>query len=313
MDHSSQQQQPGYLDWFIYVLTPLFFSSNIIFGRGLAGESAPFTTAFLRWLGAAILVAPFLYADRRAAIGFVRSQPALWLWLGILGMGICGGVVYWALIYTTATNATLIYTTSPLFILVLQWLRHGRAIAAREFLGMALAFAGVGVIVFKGQIAALASFEFNFGDLGILVAAIAFAIYSLALRGPAPSQLKPMTVFGILAVSGAVVLVPPATYEIYSGAPLPDAPDDWVMLAGMVVFASLAAFYCYHHTVHALGATLAGTTLYLMPPMSIILAVLFLDETIEFYHVGGVVLVMGGLLLATAPKNDRRRTAQGKQ
>ena len=302
MDPIKSTSDRHYSDWVIYLLTPLFFSSNIIFGRGLAGDSAPFLTAFLRWTGAALLVAPFLFRDWRAAFAFVRAHFVLWLWLGVLGMGICGGVVYWALIHTTAMNATLIYTASSLFILALQWLLQGRPIAPRELFGMVVAFAGVGVIVSKGKLEALASLEFNLGDLGILGAALAFAFYSLALRRPAPSQLKPMTLFALLAVSGAVVLAPVAIYEVIAGAPLPDQPNDWLMLAGIVVFASLAAFYCFHHTVHAFGPTMAGTTLYLMPPMSIVLAVLFLGERFAAYHGTGVLLVMGGLLLATLPK-----------
>ncbi len=47
-------------------------------------------------------------------------------------------------------------------------------------------------------------------------------------------------------------------------------------------------------------------TLYLMPPMSILMAVAFLGERFEHYHAIGIVLVTGGLILATAP---RRKTA----
>lgn len=296
--------KPRSVDWLIYLLTPLFFSSNIIFGRGIAGESAPFVTAFLRWAGAALIVLPFLYMDRHAAWAFVRRHTGLWLWLGVLGMGICGGFVYWALTQTSATNATLIYTTSSLFILLLQWGLNGRQIAWREILGMAVAFAGVGTIVFEGRLEALASFQFNLGDIGILGAAIAFAFYSLALRRPAPAAMAPMTLFALLAVSGAIVLAPLALYEVAVGAPLPDDRSDWLMLGGIILFASLAAFYCFHHTVHIFGPTMAGTTLYLMPPTSIVLAAIFLGEHFALYHAAGVILVMGGLFLATAPNRS---------
>lgn len=289
-------------DWALFLLTPIFFSTNLIFGRGITGEIAPFTTAFLRWAGSAAIIFPFVYAERDLCIAFVRANRGLWLFLGFLGMGICGGFVYWALTLTTASNATLIYTTSSLFIILLQWLLHGRKMSRGELAGMLIAFAGVTAIVLKGDINALRHFSFNLGDLGILVAAIAFAIYSLLLRHPAARAMPPLPLFGLLALSGALVLAPPAFYEAVNGGLLPDSVSDWTKLAGIIAFASLAAFYCFTHTVRVFGPAVAGITLYLMPPMSILMAVVFLGETFEIYHAVGIVLVTGGVILATAPR-----------
>lgn len=294
--------RPRPLDWAFYFLAPVFFSSNLIFGRGITGDIAPFTTAFIRWAGSALVILPFVYADRRTAIAFVRAHTILWLWLGILGMGICGGFVYWALTLTTASNATLIYTTSSLFIILLQWMFQKRPISLRELTGMGIAFAGVAVIVLKGSLVALAALRFNIGDLGILVAAIAFALYSLALRHPAMKEIAPLPLFGLLAISGAVVLLPPALYEVLTGGLLPDSQSDWLKLGGIILFASLAAFYCFQHAVRVFGPAMAGITLYLMPPISILMAIVFLGEQFHLYHAAGIVLVMGGLLLASFPR-----------
>ena len=50
----------------VLTVMPLFFSSNIIFGRAAVDEVGPFTLAFLRWLLTALVL---------AVIG--RVQPAL--------------------------------------------------------------------------------------------------------------------------------------------------------------------------------------------------------------------------------------------
>lgn len=289
------------LDWALFLLAPVFFSSNLIFGRGITGDIAPFTTAFLRWAGSALIIFPFVYSERALCLAFVKSHTAIWLVLGILGMGICGGFVYWALTLTTASNATLIYTTSSLFIILLQWLFQGRRISSAEIIGMVVAFGGVAVIVLKGDWTALLHLRFNIGDFGILAAAIAFALYSLLLRHPAVQAMPPMPLFGLLALSGTLVLIPPALYEVLTGGLLPDTTSDWTKLLGIILFASLAAFYCFQHAVRVFGPAMAGVTLYLMPPMAIIMAVLFLGERFQAYHAVGIVLVMGGLVLATAP------------
>ncbi len=296
---------PRFVDWTLFLLTPVFFSSNLIFGRGITGEMGPFTTALIRWAGSALIMSPIVWHYRTVCFAFVQRHTLLWLVLGILGMGICGGGVYWALTLTTASNATLIYTTSSLFIILFEWLFARRRISPSELLGMVIAFTGVAAIVLKGDLAAILHLRFNLGDLAILAAAISFAVYSILLRRPAIRTMPPLPLFGLLALSGAIVLVPPGLVEILSGGLLPDTPKDFAMLGGIILFASLAAFYCFQHAVHVFGPGIAGMTLYLMPPMSILMAVIFLGETFEGYHAFGIVLVTAGLVLATAPKRKR--------
>ena len=309
MTPTSTTRPPATSDWILFLLAPVFFSSNIIFGRGILGEIGPFITAFIRWFGAALLILPFVWHDRSAGIAFVRRHTGYWLMLGILGMGICGGVVYWALTATSASNATLIYTTSSLFIILFQWLFQSRKLMVREISGMIIAFAGVAAIVLHGDLGALLRLTFNIGDFGILVAAIAFALYSLLLRKPAATEVGPLSLFFLLALSGAVCLFPLAIIDYLSGGLLPHTRIAWLKLAGIIAFASLAAFYCFQHAVRVFGAAKAGITLYLMPPISIIMAVLFLGEEFHTYHAIGIVLVTGGVVLATLPQ--RRPHASG--
>ncbi|MBW6419837.1 DMT family transporter [Rhizobium sp. XQZ8] len=303
---SPNHLQPRSSDWLIFLLVPVFFSSNLIFGRGVIGEVGPFITAFIRWAGSTLIMVPVLYRDWPAAWAFVRTQTWLWLWLGFLSIGICGGFVYWALTLTTASNATLIYTTSSLFIILLEWWFAGRRVGGRELLGMVVAFAGVAAIVLRGDFSALTHMSFNLGDLGMLVAAIAFAVYSILLRRPASQAIRPMSLFGLIAFSGSLLLLPPAAWELFHGGLLPKTLSAWSKISGIILFASLAAFFCFQHTVRIFGPATAGVTLYMMPPVSIVMAVVFLGETFEYYHALGIVLVLGGVILATMKKRAVR-------
>lgn len=294
-DHS----QPRSLDWLIFALVPIFFSSNLIFGRGVTGEIGPFITAFIRWAGSTLVMLPVLYVHRSTARKFIRQHAWLWLWLGFLSIVICGGLVYWGLILTTASNATLIYTTSPLFIILFEWQFSGRKISSRELLGMLLAFAGVVAIVLRGDIGALTHMAFNLGDLSMLVAAIAFAVYSILLRRPAARAVPPLPLFGLVALSGSLLMLPLATLEFFHGGLFPSSATAWSKMAGIILFASLAAFFCFQHTVRIFGPVTAGVTLYMMPPVSIVMAVVFLGESFEYYHAIGIILVLGGIVLAT--------------
>ncbi len=93
----------------VMLATPLFFSTNVIFGRYLAADASPFLLALLRWAAVAVLLSPFLWRERAAARNAIGASPWRPLVLGMLGMVVCGAVVYVGLARTTATNGNLIY------------------------------------------------------------------------------------------------------------------------------------------------------------------------------------------------------------
>ena len=298
MTSATRRQTPAIA---VMVLTPLFFSTNLIFGRGVIGEVAPFTLAFLRWGAVALALFPFVLADRAAALRLIRRHAPFLALLGLLGMWICGALVYLALQRTTATNGTLIYTTSPVFIILIDAIANRRRIGPRAAAGSVLALAGIAIIVLRGEVSALLALDFNDGDLIFVAAAIAWAAYSLLLRSPRVTGVANLALLPLIAAAGAILLAPFAAFEYFSGAPMPVTGGAWSGIAGIVVFASLAAFLGFQFGIRRLGAPVAGVFMYLMPPYGVGLAVLFLGEAFHAYHAIGIVLVCGGVILATLP------------
>lgn len=289
----------------VLVLTPLFFSSNLVFGRATISEVAPFTLAFLRWGFCAVILLPFVLRVRAEAMSLVLQVPLLILVLGILGMGVSGAGPYYGLQYTTATNATLIYTTSPIMIILLERIFLGRPIRWREAIGVAIAFIGVAVILFKGSVENLLAASINFGDLLVLFASLSWAGYSILFRDSRLSVLPIMALFGLVCFAGALVLAPFALFEFWSGARMPTTIPAWQGIAGIVVFSSLLAFSGFQSGLRTFGASITGISLYLLPVYGVVLAVLLLNERLEAHHVAGIVLVLAGVVLATYPARKK--------
>ncbi|MEO3385826.1 DMT family transporter [Mesorhizobium sp. CAU 1741] len=296
-DNSSRQR----LAYLVMLVAPLFFATNLVFGRGVVSEVSPFTLALIRWLAVAAALSPFIYAERMKLRVVVQRRWGLLLALAFLAMWVCGGGVYFGLQWTTATNATLIYTTSPVIILVLEGIFRGRPVRLREGAGAVIAFLGVATIVLRGDPAALFSLSFNVGDLVLVAAAFAWAGYSILYRSPELQQVSNAAMLGLLAALGAGLLLPAAAVEWIMGARLPITAQAWSGIAGIVVFASLLAFMTFQYGIRQLGAPLAGVFMYLLPPYGVVLAALLLGERFEPFHAAGIALVMGGVILATFP------------
>lgn len=310
---AENSSKPAIWPWVVLGLTPLFFSTNIIFGRGVATEVAPFTLAFLRWAICALILSPFVIKAKTTTVPFIKEHTILWFSLGFLGMWICGAIVYLALHYTTAINTALVYTTAPIFTILIQFVWLKRPIKLREVLGICAATMGVAYIVLEGDLKRFLALDFNIGDLLILFCAISWAAYSVLQKTEPCKKLSMLPMLGLTTMSGAILLAPLAAYEFLSGAQMPQTQHAWLSIAGIVGFSSLLAFTGTQHGIRHLGPQATSLSLYLLPVYGVLLAVLLLGETYHQYHAIGTVLVLGGVILASAPTRfnfiNKRKTA----
>ncbi|TCK28445.1 drug/metabolite transporter (DMT)-like permease [Ancylobacter aquaticus] len=323
MEHRHPTSHPAHRDsppaargplhdpWVLAALlaTPLFFSTNLIVGRAVVDIVPPWSLAFWRWAIAVAMLLPFTALPLLRHRRLLRREWRRILLLGFLGMVLCGGNVYIALAHTSATNATLIYTTSTLMIVVLDALLKRRRLPAIQFGGSLAGFAGIALITVHGEPGRLLGLEFNVGDLGILVAAIGWAAYSLMLRQGPLTQLGGQTAFAANAIAGTVLLAPMALWEAAGGATTPATLEAWGAIAFLAIFPSVLAFGLFQFAIKAAGAPVTANFLYLMPVYGVLLAVLLLGEELHFYHGVGFVLILGGVILATRHREPFARPA----
>ncbi|AXS40489.1 DMT family transporter [Breoghania sp. L-A4] len=287
--------------YLLLCVMPLFFTSNLIIGRAAIDAVEPFTLAFLRWALAAAILLPFAWGGLRRHAELLRGEWRLLTLLGFLGMWICGAVVYLALQFTTATNGTLIYTASPVLILLLERIFRGRVIGVREAIGIVLALGGVVTIVVKGSVDVLLGMRFNAGDLLFAGCALSWAVYCVLLKDRRVAPLPSTVLFAATTITGALTLAPFMAFEVLHTGRFPLDAEAWLSIGGIVISASLLAFSCFQYGIKVLGPSVTGLFMYLLPPYGVLMAIVFLGEEFHAFHAAGSALVMSGLILATAP------------
>jgi drug/metabolite transporter (DMT)-like permease len=187
--------------------TPVLWCVNYLVARWAPGVIEPHALAFGRWLVAAGLLATVSGAELWAHRALLRQRVWQLLVLGALGMWVCGAWVYIAAQTTTATNIALIYAASPVVITLLSivWLqeRFGRW----QALGVAIALSGVVHVIIKGQWAALSAVHWVVGDLWIVAAMVAWALFAV-LQRRWPMPLSAAAHLCAMGLAGLVVLLP---------------------------------------------------------------------------------------------------------
>lgn len=281
----------------LLVLTTLFWAGNMIVGRWIAGQVPPVTLAFLRWLGASLLILPLAWRHLRQDGHVIRAHLPVLIVLGITGSGLFNTLQYAALVTTTTTSAGVIYAFGPIMILLMSALLNGERIRGAQVAAVAISLAGVAIILTHGAPQDLAATVINRGDVIMLIAVAVWAFYTAYLtRRPA---LHPLTFAAITFFVAAILNLPLSAIELTQGAPFILSPKTALAILYTAVFPSLLAYLFYNRGVELLGPSKAGAYMNLVPLFAAALGLLILGEQPHLYHFVGFALILGGVAIVT--------------
>jgi drug/metabolite transporter (DMT)-like permease len=277
-------------------LTSLFWAGNAIVGRSAAGHIAPVTLSFVRWTIAFLIVLPFAWRHLAADWPTIRARLGIMIPLSISGIGAFNTLQYWSLEYTTALNILLLQSAGPLFVAVWSLIVSGVRLTAAQAAGIVVSMIGVVVILLHGDLTALAGIELNKGDIIFTVALAIFGLYSvLSSRRPAIHSLSFLAfTFGC----GALCLVPLFVWELFARPVMQIDAANLLSLAYVAVFPSTLAYLCYNRGVELIGANRAAPFFHTVPVFGSVMAIFFLGERLQLFHLFGYALVLIGVFVA---------------
>jgi drug/metabolite transporter (DMT)-like permease len=281
-----------------YLLTaiaPLCWAGNFVLARGVVEIIPPVSFAFWRWAIALVILLPFTW--RRARQDWVRVFESwkIMVVLSILGVSFFNTLVYTAVHTTTAINAAMIQTTMPAVIILATLAIFKERVNRLQILGVVVCIIGAFIIILRGRWQTLLGMSFAPGDILMMGAVVLYALYSALLRQrPAIHPLSFLTyTFGF----GIIFLLPLYIWELFAGATVHLNLQVMLSILYVALFPSIVAYFCWNRGVEVLGANRTGLFINLLPVFASILAILFLGETPQAFHVIGMGLIFGGMVL----------------
>lgn len=288
----------------LLALAMLLWAGNWVVGRALRDAIDPLALNFWRWAIAALALLPFALPQLAGRGEVLRRHAGLLLLLALTGVALFQTLVYLGLRSTTTVNGVLLNSSQPLFILLCSWVLERERATARQVAGMLVSFAGIVVIMARGDPAALAELELNVGDAWILLAMPIWGIYSVLLKRR-PPELAGVALLFVLSAIGVAMLAPFYALALLREPPgLPSA----TLVSGVLyvaLAASVAGFMFWNRGVAIVGANTAGFTLHLLPAFATVLAIVLLGETFAPFHAAGIATIIAGVVLATTRRGTR--------
>ena len=285
---------------FMAFVTVAIWGSTFVFTKMLLLNGlSPAQIFTLRFLIAYVLLLAFELATRRQSFRLVSRS-----WrdeLLMLLLGVSGGSLYFltenaAMLYTTATNTSLIVCSCPLFAMLLIALvyRKSERFTGVQVVGSLLACLGMAVVVMNGHFVLHLSPK---GDLLAFGACLCWAVYSLLMKAVTERYstffiTRKVFFYGLLTILPYYVVFPgfPSMEVIFSRGVI------WNLLFLSVV-ASMICFLVWNWVIRRLGAVIATNWVYFNPITTILFAWWLLHEQITPWFLLGTALILTGMFL----------------
>ncbi len=277
-------------------LTMLFLAINHVIGRGIHQEIPPVGLSFWRWFVGALVLAPFVLRKPGVLSRVFGDHAGVLLLLGSMLVG-STTLILVALNSTTAINISVINAIQPALTVLLAWIILKEPMSGRQLLGIAAAFVGVLVMLSEGRWQTLVRFELNGGVLIALLAMCGFAGYAVNLFR-VPRELSFLeSLFGII-VMGSLALLPFYLIESFFIVAMPLNMKTLGVVFTLAMLVSVLGMLMWNFGNRRIGPGRAGVFINLIPVFGVILATVFLGETIQVFHFVGAACIVVGIRLA---------------
>jgi drug/metabolite transporter (DMT)-like permease len=205
------------------------------------------------------------------------------------------GLFLAGLVHTTPGHAALLYALTPIFVFLLARWRLAEPATLPKLGGIALAFAGVVLVLAAGG-TRLAAEGTLFGDLLVLLAVMAWAVFAVGGKRYAERYGAVLST-GVAVIFGTLIYLPfgVALSSVASFARL--SPAGWASLAYLVLITSVVSYLLYYWALRRTEASRVAVWSNLQPVLTAPLAWALLGDPIGAGLLAGGAMVLSGVLL----------------
>jgi drug/metabolite transporter (DMT)-like permease len=284
----------------VLLAAQLCFASLPVFGKMALRDIPPPVIVLVRMTGGAIVFA--LLAWRRGGLRVDRRDVPLLALCALLGVAANQELYINGLARSTATNASVLGATIPVFTALVAIIMRREPPRARRLAGIGVAFAGAAALVGIDQLST--SSEHAVGSAMVLVNSASYGTYLVVVR-PLADRYDPVALLAIL-FAFALPMVAPFGIAAWSDMPPVDARVVGYLVY-LVVIPTVGAYSLVQIALRHAEASLVAAYIYLQPVLATCGAIALLDEapTVRLVACGAVVLA--GVWLATTSARMARR------
>ena len=272
----------------------IIWSSAFTSARIIVLYSSPLAALSIRFFISG-LIGVFIALALGQSFKLTKSQ-----WRATFVFGLCQNALYLGLNFVAmqsieASLAAIIASTMPLMVAFAGWLFVSERLSSCGVLGLVLGFSGVTIIMW----ARLNHGVDIFGLVLCVIGALALTVATLTLKD-ASSGGNIMMIVGLQMLVGSAVLA--VFCLLFENIHFSLNSSFVLAFAYTTIFPGLVATVVWFKLVNHIGAVKAATYHFLNPFFGVVIAWLFLRETISYMDAVGVIVITVGIYMVQTSK-----------
>lgn len=281
-----------------------FFSVYLFWGGTYLGmkfalESfPPFLLAGIRHFSAGLILLTYalLRNERKPSLKEIGHGAMVGLLMLVLG----NGLVVYAEQSVPSSIASLMITTVPFWIMLINWRMGEKHKPTRtEVLTLLLAFFGIILLVFQGNHLQVEKLD-SFGLMILVVAALAWSIGSLYSRYKPVPQSSYYSIATQTLSAGLILFVLSFILNENQRFNISEITQQaFFAMIYLIVFGSVIAFSSYIWLMKNVSPTLASSNAFVNPVVALGLGYLFANEVLSLQSMIAALIIIGAVTLLT--------------
>jgi drug/metabolite transporter (DMT)-like permease len=281
------------------------FAANALWGlnasicKSVLGELSTLTVTTFRMVGAALvfwlfsLFLPKEHVDHRDMLRLFFAA--------LLGVVLNQGFFTFGLDNTTALDAAIVTTATPIITMIIAAIYLKEPITSMKVMGIFVAAIGVLVLITSGS-STLRHPGSVMGDLFCLAAQFSFAFY-LVLFKDLITKYSPITISKWLFIYAAMCFIPFSYADIVSIDFSTFSPSLWLRLGYVVIGSTFLAYICLMSSQRKLRPTIVSMYNYIQPIMVAILMMFMGIDDFSWPKIVAILLIFAGVFYVTLSKS----------
>lgn len=289
--------------WYIHpalALVGLIYGANYNIAKiALNGYIPPFTFIAIR---VSIATAVLWLLHRFVVNESIQSRSDF---IALFKCSIFGVVVNQLLFFqglslTTAINASIIMTSTPILIVIMSYFVLKERVGKRKLMGLLAGLSGAVLIIYKKDL------NFNhetfIGDVCVFVNAFSYGYYLVIVK-PLMSKYHPLTVVKWIFTFGVIFVIPFGVFQMDELATEVYPLKVWMSIGYVILFTTVLVYWLNALTLGYVSASIVGMYIYVQPLFATFLGVLFFGEAFSVKHVIAAILIFIGVYMVNKSRS----------
>jgi drug/metabolite transporter (DMT)-like permease len=275
------------------VATVFFWGSNFAVSKIALESFSPAMAALIRFIfGTIFLMVAYLNINGFRLPSFTSRQWFLVFLSAFSGVFCYNFFFFGAMGSISAVRASLLITSSTIFIMLLSAILFKERITFIKWIGLFITLVGVAVVIVRGDFSKLGNDSWGIGETLIILTSLSWTFYTL-LAKVVLKEMNALSVSAFSALIGTMMLFFPVLNE----HPLAQIESASLQSILAVIYigstATALGFVWYYEAVIKIGATNSAVIANLTPVFAVVVAIALGEELTLITAIGGIVVLFG--------------------